>query len=393
MNEIIRNALRGLFRKKGRTFLTVIGIAVGVAAVILISNISQCGSEALTEEIDGLGMGGLSVSLKNTSASLSENELDTIQDLSYVKYAMPLIFETTDVYIKNEKSSVYLWGIDHTAKDVISLSLVYGRFINAGDISSSAKICMVDQKFAQTNYGIDNIVGRKITILSGGSSEEYTVVGVLKTGSGLLQNMMGTYIPTFVYIPYSTMQVNTHSSNYSQIAIKLVDDIDSEDAGEEISKTLQRNSGIKEAYTVTNLAKQKESINNIFNIITVVLSAVGAVSLLVASLSIMNVMLVSVTERTREIGIKKAIGASKSSIIIEFLSEAAILSIIGCIFGIVSGMVISWIGVFTLGLTLTPRIDIMLYTIIFSVITGMVFGIYPAIKASNLKPVDALRFN
>ena len=393
MNEIIRNALRGLFRKKGRTFLTVIGIAVGVAAVILISNISQCGSEALTEEIDGLGMGGLSVSLKNTSASLSEDELDMIQDLSYVEYAMPLIFETTDVYIKNEKSSVYLWGIDDTAKDVISLSLVYGRFINAGDISSSAKICMVDQKFAQTNYGIDNIVGRKITILSGGSSEEYKVVGVLKTGSGLLQNMMGTYIPTFVYIPYSTMQINTHSSNYSQIAVKLIDDIDSDETGEEITKTLERNSGIKDAYTVTNLAKQKESINNIFNIITVVLSAVGAVSLIVASLSIMNVMLVSVTERTREIGIKKAIGASKSSIIIEFLSEAAILSVMGCIFGIICGMVISWIGAFMFGLTLTPRVDIMIYTVIFSVITGMVFGIYPAIKASNLKPVDALRFN
>lgn len=393
MNETVRNALRSLLRKKGRTTLTVIGIAVGVAAVILISNISECGSSALSGEIDGLGMGGLAVSLKDTSATLSEKELDTIKELSYVEYAMPIIFETTDVYTKNEKSPVCLWGIDRTAKDVISLSLVYGRFINAGDISSSSKICMVDQKFAQSNYGTDNIVGRKITILSGGSSEEYKVVGILKTGSGLLQNMMGTYIPNFIYIPYSIMQENTHSSNYSQIAVKVKGDFDSDDAGENIIKTLERNYGAKGIYNVTNLAKQKENISNILNIITVILSAVGAVSLLVASLSIMNVMLVSVTERTREIGIKKAIGAPKKAIVCEFLTEAALLSSIGCICGIAAGMLISWIGTSILGLTLIPRIDIMIYTIIFSVITGAVFGIYPAIKASNLKPVDALRFN
>lgn len=391
MFDIVKNSLRGLFRKKGRTFLTVLGITVGVASVILISNISQCGSSALSNEIEGLGMGGLTVSLKDTSAPLTKKELKYIQSLSYVDYAMPIIFESTDVYARNTKSSVYLWGIDQSAKDVISLNLLYGRFINSGDISSLSKMCMVDQKFAQSNYGIDNIVGRKITVVSNSVSDEYTVVGVLKTGSGLLQNMMGTYIPNFIYIPYTTMQTTTHSNNYSQIAIRTKNTVDSDDAEKDIIKAIERNSGAYNAYSVTNLAKQKENINNILNIFTIILSAVGAVSLLVASFSIMNVMLVSVAERTREIGIKKAIGASKKIIVLEFLFEAVILSLLGCIIGISAGMLISWIGASMLGLTLTPRIDIMIYTVIFSLVTGMIFGIYPAIKASKLKPVDALR--
>ncbi|MGN1458105.1 MAG: ABC transporter permease [Acutalibacteraceae bacterium] len=391
MFDIIRNTLRILFRKKGRTFLTVIGISIGITAVILISNISQCGSSALSDEIDGLGMGGLTISLKDTSAPLTQKELKTIQSLSYVDYAMPIIFESTDVYARDKKSSVYLWGINQYAKDVISLNLIYGRFINSGDIASMSKICLVDQKFANSNYGIDNIVGRKITIISNGISDEYKVVGVLKTGSGLLQNMMGTYIPNFIYIPYTTMQTTTHSSNYSQIAIKTKNSTDSENAGNDIIKTIERNTSTHDAYTITNLAKQKENLNNILNIFTIILSSVGAISLFVASLNIMNVMLVSVTERTREIGIKKAIGASKKSIITEFLFEAGILSFIGCILGIFSGMIISSLGAFALGLTLKPRIDIMIYTMILSLVTGVMFGIYPAVKAASLKPVDALR--
>lgn len=391
MIDIIRNTLRILFRKKGRTFLTVIGISIGITAVILISNISQCGSSALSDEIDGLGMGGLTVSLKDTSAPLTQKELKSIQSLSYVDYAMPIIFESTDVYVKDKKSSIYLWGINQYAKDVISLNLIYGRFINAGDIAAMSKICLVDQKFADSNYGTDNIVGRKITIISNGISDEYKVVGILKTGSGLLQNMMGTYIPNFVYIPYTTMQATNHSSNYSQIAIKTNNNIDSEIAGNDIIKTIERISNTHNAYTVTNLAKQKENLNNILNIFTIILSSVGAISLLVASLNIMNVMLVSVTERTREIGIKKAIGATKKNIITEFLSESAILSLIGCICGIFSGMIISSLGALALGLTLRPRTDIMIYTMILSLATGIIFGIYPAVKAASLKPVDALR--
>ena len=384
-------ALRGLFGKKGRTFLTLCGIAVGVASVIVINSISECGRNALTSEIDGLGIGGITVSLKKQSARLCESELNVIKSLSYVENAMPVMFEATDAYIRDRKSSIYLWGIDRTAKDVISLELLKGRFINSGDISSNARKCMIDRTLAQSYYGTENVVGKKILINSGSSGAEYEIVGVIKTGSGILQSVMGSYIPNFVYVPYTVMQNNIGTANFSQIAVKIKKSYDEETAGKNIIKMMERNANIQGAYSFTNMAQQKENITNIVNIFSAVLTAVGIISLFVAGLSIMNVMLSAVTERTREIGIKKALGATRGVIVKEFLLEAVILTVIGALTGILIGIIISLAGVSALGLTPAFQIDRMIEILIFSVGVGAIFGIYPACKASNLKPVEALR--
>ena len=160
MLDLTLNSIKILLRKKTRTVLTILGIVVGVSSVIIINNISRCGNTALTDEIDQLGMGGLSIMLKNQNAALAENELEVIQKLPYVDYAMPLMFESTDAFIHEEKNAIYLWGIDKSAKDMINLSLVHGRFITAGDISSYARICLMDQSLAQSCYGTDQVVGK-----------------------------------------------------------------------------------------------------------------------------------------------------------------------------------------------------------------------------------------
>lgn len=391
MLDIFPGSLRVLFRRKTRTVLTIIGIAVGVASVILINNIGQCGRNALTSEIDGLGMGGLSVMLKNQSAPLADEELNTINSLSYVEYAMPLMFEATDAYIKGEKNQVYLWGINNDADDMIDLHLIHGRFINTGDVSSCARSCIIDEKLARDSYGTDNVVGKKMLINSGGKGAEYRIIGVVRTGSGILENMMGSFVPAFLYIPYTTLQADMNTDNYSQIAVKLDPDRDSEEASEQIIKAMERGSDIKGAYLVTDLSKQKENIGNMISIFTAVLSCVGVVSLFVAGLSIMNVMLVSVSERKREIGIKKALGATSGMIVWEFLFEAVILTLSGAAAGIIFGTLVSVIGAGILGLTLMPRLDIIITAALFSLITGMIFGSYPAFKAARLRPVEALR--
>lgn len=230
-----------------------------------------------------------------------------------------------------------------------------------------------------------------MSIVCAGKTEEFEVIGIVKTGSGLLQNLIGDYVPTFVYVPYTTVQNLLEKSSFDQVAVKIAEGEDVDRVGEKITISLSRSAGTEEAYVSNNLVKQKDGLTNILQIITLVLSAVGAVSLLVASLSIMTVMLVSVSERTREIGIKKSIGASKRMILLEFLFEAVLITLIGCMLGILVGYMISYAGVSYFGMTLNFRTDIMLLAVVFSVMTGVIFGVYPAVKAANLKPVDALR--
>ena len=391
MLEIIVKSLKSLFISKGRAILTIFGIAVGISAVIITMTISEMGSTALSNEIDGLGMGGLSVTLNNSSAPLTVNELKDIRELSFVSSAMPLMFETSSIRFQNDCCPVYLWGIDQNAESTISLSLLYGRFFNAGDVAGNTKCCLIDEKFAKGHYGTENIVGKRIIINSGSTSEQYNIVGIIRTGSGLLQNVMGSVIPDFVYIPYSTMQENLSSRNFTQIVIKTNQE-DYDTVAGELYKRINRNENYKDAYAVNNLSKQKENLNSIVNIFSIVLTAVGTISVFVAGMNIMNVMLISVKERTREIGIKKSIGATKGIIVGEFLAESSLISLTGGIVGIIISYVILYGAGFLLGLTISFRTDIMALMLIFSVSVGGLFGIYPAVKAASLKPIDALRY-
>ena len=393
MIDLFRSALKNLRRRSGRISLTILGIAIGVASVVLIGNISQCGSDALTGELDSLGLGGLSVSMSSTSEGgrLTETELENVRAADGVAEATPVLMQNASISSVLSSSSAFLWGIDSTAEDIISLQVLYGRLISKSDVKAASNVCLVDESFAQSAYKRDNILGKKVSVSCSGRTEEFEVIGVVKTGSGLLQNLIGDYVPSFVYAPYTTVQNFMERSSFDQIAVKVDDGANVDRVGETITVGLSRLTGIQDGYVSNNLVKQRDGLANILEIITLVLSAVGAISLLVASLSIMTVMLVSVSERTREIGIKKSIGASKTVILLEFLFEAVFLTLIGCAFGIVIGYLVSYAGASYFGMTLRFRIDIMLLAVGFSTLTGVIFGVYPAMKAAALKPVDALR--
>lgn len=397
MLDSIRSALRNLGRKKMRSALTIAGIAIGVASVILISSISECGTAAVNNEMDSLGLGGLTISVNNSNNMssghyLTENELDAVRETKHVEQAIPLVIQNTKVgNVNNSQLDALVWGIDSKANQVISLQVLYGRMISSMDVSTNSNVCMVDQTFAQNTYHRDNIVGKKISILCGGVEEEFEVIGVIKTGSGLLQNFIGDYIPNFLYIPYTTLQNATGKQSFDQIAVRVEDDYDVDETGNAIVNALSRSTGISDGFVANNLVKQKDGLKSILNTVTVILSAVGAISLLVASLSIMTVMMVSVNERTREIGIKKSIGARRSTIMFEFLLEAVLISLVGCLAGVLVGVGISFLGASYVNITLQLRGDIMLLAVGFSLLSGVIFGVYPAAKASRLRPVDALR--
>lgn len=393
MIDVIKSAFKNLGRKRVRTVLTVLGISIGVASVIIIGNISQCGTAALTGELDSLGLSGLTISVAQNAqnVSLTDNDLNAVKKTAQVEQVMPIMMQSTNIQVRTIQNKALVWGIDSKANQIISIKVLYGRSINNRDVKANANVCLVDENFSKTAYSRSNIVGKKVSILCAGVMEEFQVVGVIKTGSGLLQNLIGDYIPTFVYIPYTTMQNAVGRNTIDQIAVKVKTGSNMDQVGKSIVTTLNRNSGVADGFASNNLAKQKDGLTNMLDIVTLILSAVGAISLLVASLSIMIVMLVSVNERTREIGIKKSIGAKRSAILFEFLFEAALISVLGCIAGIIFGYIISFAGAFYFGMTLSVRLDIMLLAVSFSLITGIIFGVYPAAKASNLKPVDALR--
>ncbi len=393
MIDYIKSAFQNLNRKRIRTALTIFGIAIGVGSVIIIGNISQCGTNALSSELDGLGLSGLSISSSTDAGniSLNENDLNIVKKCDQVEQAAPIMVENTDVSTRKLNLKALVWGIDTKASQIISINLLYGRQFNNADINAHANVCLVDETFSKSAYDRSNIIGKNISIMCGGAQESFKVIGIIKTGSGLLQNIIGDYIPTFIYVPYTTVQTAVGRNDFDQIAVKIKTGANVDNIGQTIIDNLNRNNGTVDAFVSNNLAKQKDSLTNMLGIITLILSAVGAISLLVASLSIMTVMLVSVNERTREIGIKKAIGAKRSSIMLEFMFEAVLISLIGCLFGIVAGYLISYAGAAYFGVALSVRTDIMLLAVGFSILSGTVFGVYPAYKASKLKPVDALR--
>ena len=392
MGEYAKCAWKNLGRKRIRTALTILGISIGVASVILIGNIAEMGTDTVTGEMDSLGLSGIAITASGQDgASLDGDDLGAIKIMSSVKQATPIVMVTTKVSARAKDMQAIVWGVDSESEDIISLESVHGRLFNRNDIRTGAPVCLIDEQFARKTYLRGNIVGKKVSVLCGGAFQSYTVVGVIKTGTGLLQNVIGNYIPTFVYVPYTTLQAATQKKSFDEIAVKIKSGIPTESAGKTIVSRLNRLNGTADAYLSTDLAKQREGLNNILDMVTLVLSAVGAISLLVASLSIMTMMLVSVNERTREIGIKKALGATRGAIMLEFLLEAALLSLIGCVAGTAAGLLISWGASACFHALFRVRPDIMLMASAFAILSGTAFGVYPAWKAACLKPVDALR--
>lgn len=393
MGDCFKCAFRDFGRKQIRTFLTILGIAIGVASVVIIANISQCGTNAVTSEMNSLGLSGLFItkSGKSQDATLDSQDLKSIGKMDQVEMTTPVMMTDTQVSLRSMDTDAVLWGIDCNAGNIVSLQAIYGNLFTQRDISTGANVCLVDEAFSKKAYSRGNIVGKKINFSCGGSMQEFTVIGVIKTGTGLLENAIGDYIPTFIYVPYTTLQVMNQRNDFDEIAVKLKPHAEANSVGNMILTRLNTAKGTTCAFVSNNLTKQKDGLLQIMDIVTLILSAVGAVSLFVASLSIMTTMLVSVTERTREIGIKKALGATRIAIMSEFLFEALLLSLIGSAIGIAAGMGVSWILSLSFHTALVFRPDIMMIAAAFAVLSGTIFSIYPAYQASCLKPVDALR--
>ncbi|MCH5194051.1 MAG: ABC transporter permease [Oscillospiraceae bacterium] len=391
MTDIFRTGIRCMFHNRLRSMLTMIGIAVGVMSVVIVSSIGEIGRSSINNELSGMGMDSLVISVQSGSANrLNEDDLYNIKNLDSVGNAMPLMSMMTEGEIKSSRISCMVWGVNEDADNVIDLDVLYGRLLNKGDLAKESLVCVIDEAIASEQYKRANIVGKTLTLTLGGKPVEFEIVGVVKNGVNTLQNMLGGFIPDFVYIPYSVMQEQAGKTGFDQITVKVEDKTRSDSAADEVRRLLSQGNS-DSSYSVDDLLSRKEKMDNIISIASAALSAVAGISLIVSGLSIMTVMLVSVSERTREIGIKKSIGASRGVIMAEFLFESVLITFIGSITGIAGGVLISVLaGAFIGEIAVNWRLCGAILLI--SLMIGGGFGVYPAFKAAALKPVDALRY-
>lgn len=388
---MIKLCLISLLQRKGRTALIALSIAIGVFSVLVISIISDNGIVMINDELDILGLRGVSISKYSNreKISLTNSDLNIIKSENYVESATPVI--TAQGYLKNsDVSGVLVCGIDENAKSVISVETVSGNNINDNDIENFRFVCAIDEKTTEALFKNENPIGETIDIFISGKPTSFTVIGTVKASSSILQTSVGDLLPSIIYVPFTTLQKINGDNKINQIAVDFTDDYSNEDCIERIKATF----GVpSESYTlkVEDLNKQRESLNGLFNIITTVLRLIGSVSLIVSGLGIMTIMLVTVKEKTKEIGIKKSIGATKIKILFEFLFESAVISFIGCFAGVIITIITALVAENFLAIQIIINPTTVLIVILSALMCGVVFGVYPAMKAASLSPIVALR--
>jgi len=385
---------KNILRAKTRSLLTVSAIAIGVFAVVLISAAGTACGKSVSKTLETMGINSILVQNENAAApgKLVDGDVTAISRISGVAKAMPLMTGSNKIKLLDKSVGTITWGINADAREIISLEALHGRLISNGDAAGKKTVCVVDENIARAAYGRSNVVGKTARLLLAGSYYDFEIVGVAKSGISALQSALAGIIPDFVYIPITTMQMITGRECYDKIAV-LVNENGSPDFDiiSAIGGILAESKGDNSGLTAANLQRQKKGLESIMRTVTAVLSLIAGISLVVSGLTVMTTMLVSVSERTREIGIKKSIGAKDFDIAKEFLLESIILSGLGAAAGAVLGLIVSAISCSVFGIKFVPDVAPILSAIAVSVGFGAVFGGYPAVKAARLPPIEALR--
>lgn len=389
----ITKSLINIFRSKTRSLLTMAGIAVGVFSVVLISTVGAVGTSEVGKTLVTMGVDTLLIQTAENAVSvtLKDTDVSAVRDIEGVSDVMPLMASITEAKLLGRRLDCYVWGVDKSADKLISLTAKHGRLITNADCAAREKVCVIDEQFALKSYGRSNIVGKKLSIFLGGKYHTFTVIGVAESGLTSLQNMLSNIMPGFMYLPITTMQQLCGRTTYDKIAVKLTDANSDTEIVDLVTGALDKKNDVKDGYICNNLLSQKSQLEGIMSIVTTALSLVAGISLVVSGISVMTTMMMSVGERTREIGIKKAIGAKSSDIWAEFLTESVILTLLGSIAGIAFGLLVSGIGCLIIKVPFTVNIGSLLISALASAAIGAVFGAYPAVKAAKLRPAEALR--
>lgn len=329
--DVFLGNLKYIYDRRRKLYSTVFAIAIGMTLVVTVSAVGEIGTDLIQQEVESLGVGSVTITANKTVADvpLTEEKLESLRQQPEVSSASPIIMSYTQVKMKGVISQCAVWGVESGSSQIIELEPIHGRILTPEDIAEGRQVCVIDRNMAEAFYGRSNIVGKQLDVMLNNQYLSFEVVGVVESGGNLMQGML-SYAPYFAYVPYNVLQQACGKNGYDSIAVTLTNQEQADETGQKLVENLAADYGEQEgSYLVENMFTQKQKLQNITDIVKLSLVAISAVSLLVSGLGVMTVMTSSVTERTREIGIKKAIGAKNSTILLEFISEGGILSLIG----------------------------------------------------------------
>lgn len=385
--KLFKMAFSSILSNKMRSFLTMLGIIIGISSVIVLVGIGQGTKKQVSDQIEKLGTNLITVSITgNKTASVSDDEIKDLKTKPGIKEIAPTLTQgNINIKAGDESSTTSLEASTPNYAEIRKLEVSSGRFISNRDIENRFHVAVIGTETANNLFHTTNVVGNTVHV----NGIEFTVVGVLKsqgtssagssddriivplsTGERLLKN---TEVKTFYVEATSKDDVNKAMS-YLQLFL---------------NKKYDNNTKSFRVFSQTSLL---DTANSTTSSLTAMLGGIAGISLVVGGIGIMNIMLVSVIERTREIGIRKAIGANRSSILIQFLIEAAAISCMGGIAGVLLGYAGANLAHSLFKMTVVVSNTVVIGALAFSILVGIIFGMYPANKASRLNPIDALRF-
>ncbi len=394
-------AFAAIKANKMRSFLTMLGIIIGIGSVISIVSIGDTMRSMFADLYKDVGITQAYISIgywvddTRMSDYFTLDEMERVREIfgDEIDYIDSDASVGADATYKRTKMKFNFQGIDSNYMDVQPVEIVYGRYLNAGDILARKKNVVMDIKSAVQLFGVENAVGKVFRTTIYGTTEDYTVVGVYRKEVNAFQAMMmgSGGGDGKAYIPYTIL--TWPNDNFYYLHVYASEDVDlNEFYGRLIDYIAKVKDRTPEDFYLYTAASEMGSVDSVMGILAVAVGGIAAISLLVGGIGIMNIMLVSVTERTREIGIRKSLGARTGDIMLQFLTESAIISACGGIIGILMGVGLVSLGSMLFGVAAVIKPEVIVMAVGFSAVVGIFFGIYPASKAAKSDPIDALRY-
>ena len=387
-------ALRSISSNKLRAVLTMLGIIIGVMALVVLVSLVNGATSSVTDAVSGLGTSMLTVSISDDKGL--PLDLDTVNgymDEEGIGLVAPYISSSVTASGDEESGDVTVYGTTPAFYEIQGMQLAMGRWLKTSDVENHTYVCVINETAATELIGYVDCVDQAIRL----NGVEYTIVGVLSDNEDSLTSMM-TSGSLAVYLPYTSLLRLSDSltSEVTSFYVSAPENGTMETAEAAMTALLmERFEDDDEAFSISSQSVLEDTMSSITSILTILLGGIAAISLVVGGIGIMNIMLVTVTERTREIGIRKAIGASRGTILSQFLMEAVVLCMLGCALGIfLSWAILQTVTTVVSSLNMTFSLDggVVLIAVAFCFIIGVVFGLYPANKAAKMKPIDALHY-